>query len=221
MTADRTSAEFSSLTGNLPLQYTDGPDFCTVKDATGGDFALTVQPELMQMMERALLDREHAQRLEDSADEAYEKHAKKIFGMHNPRTIDSITHFYAGWNAATACRTPAVTESEARQMVIEANNSLYGSRGYFHSLDGGPFNKYHLAEGIEKLKADNNRLYGLVESLRASLTSCRTSYCGYAITKPDEQYPKVLADFWREIQRIDKIARDALPDSSTLPETGK
>lgn len=38
----------------LPLQYEDGPDYCTVKDAQGRDFALTMQPELMQAMERAL-----------------------------------------------------------------------------------------------------------------------------------------------------------------------
>lgn len=42
---------------------------------------------------------------------------------------------------------------EARQLVIEANNSLYGSQGYFHSLNGGDFDKYHLARGIEDLKA--------------------------------------------------------------------
>ncbi|MBR0946699.1 hypothetical protein ABIF68_007827 [Bradyrhizobium japonicum] len=47
--------------------------------------------------------------------------------------------------------------NEARQMVIEANNSLYGSQGYFHSLDGGPFDRYHLSRGIEKLKATNRR----------------------------------------------------------------
>lgn len=38
----------------LPLQYEDGPDYCTVKDAQGRDFALTMQPELMRAMERAL-----------------------------------------------------------------------------------------------------------------------------------------------------------------------
>ena len=38
----------------LPLQYEDGPDYCTVKDAQGRDFALTMQPELMKAMERAL-----------------------------------------------------------------------------------------------------------------------------------------------------------------------
>lgn len=39
------------LLGNLPLQYADGPDYCTVTDATGGAFALTVQPELMKLLE--------------------------------------------------------------------------------------------------------------------------------------------------------------------------
>ena len=38
---------------------------------------------------------------------AYEKHAKKIFGANNPKTLDSITHFYAGWTAARAAPTPS------------------------------------------------------------------------------------------------------------------
>jgi len=38
----------------LPLQYEDGPDYCTVKDAQGRDFALTTQPDLMKAMEKAL-----------------------------------------------------------------------------------------------------------------------------------------------------------------------
>lgn len=51
--------EVSAATGDepdsrLPLQYEDGPDYCTVKDAQGRDFALTMQPELMRAMERAL-----------------------------------------------------------------------------------------------------------------------------------------------------------------------
>ena len=44
------------LLENLPLRYHDGPDFCTVRDRKGGDFALTVQPELMQLMERAAIE---------------------------------------------------------------------------------------------------------------------------------------------------------------------
>ena len=42
---------------------------------------------------------------------------------------------------------------EARGLVTEANNSLYGSQGYFHSLNGGPYDKYHLASRIENLKS--------------------------------------------------------------------
>lgn len=46
----------SSGESKLPLQYEDGPDYCTVRDAQGRDFALTMQPELMKAMEKALLD---------------------------------------------------------------------------------------------------------------------------------------------------------------------
>lgn len=38
----------------LPLQYEDGPDYCTVRDAQGRDFALTMQPDLLRAMEKAL-----------------------------------------------------------------------------------------------------------------------------------------------------------------------
>lgn len=40
----------------LPLQYEEGPDYCTVRDAQGRDFALTMQPDLMKAMEKALSD---------------------------------------------------------------------------------------------------------------------------------------------------------------------
>jgi hypothetical protein len=52
--------------GNLPLQYVDGPDYCTVTDATGGAFALTVQPELMKLMEAAALQRSGVQSRDDA-----------------------------------------------------------------------------------------------------------------------------------------------------------
>ncbi len=38
----------------FPLRYEDGPDYCTVKDARGKDFALTVQPDVLKEMEIAL-----------------------------------------------------------------------------------------------------------------------------------------------------------------------
>ena len=50
---------------------------------------------------------------------------------------------------------------DAREVITEANNSLYGSQCYFLSLDGGPPNKYHLAEGIERLKSNAKALRSL------------------------------------------------------------
>lgn len=46
---------------------------------------------------------------------------------------------------------------EARQLVTEANNSLFGSQAYFHSMNGGPFDRYHLSRGIEQIKDDARR----------------------------------------------------------------
>jgi hypothetical protein len=43
------------MLARLPLEYIEGQDFCTVRDATGADFALTIRPQLMQLMERALI----------------------------------------------------------------------------------------------------------------------------------------------------------------------
>jgi len=48
---------------------------------------------------------------------------------------------------------------EAKALVVEANNSLYGSQGYFHYLNGGAFDKYHLATGIEALKFSSRRAH--------------------------------------------------------------
>lgn len=53
------------------------------------------------------------------------------------------------------------------------------------------------------------------DALVKALEGCRTAYCGYVITDSD-QYPEVLARFWKEIQRIDGIARAAL-DAAAAP----
>ena len=58
---------------------------------------------------------------------------------------------------------------EARQLVIEANNSLYGSQGYFHSLNGGEFDKYHLSRGIEDLKTSATEAMSRSRYLESSL----------------------------------------------------
>jgi hypothetical protein len=63
-----------------------------------------------------------------------------------------IERIWRALAAEAALEALQAERDEARLLVTEANNSLYGSQGYFHSLNGGPFDKYHLARGIENLK---------------------------------------------------------------------
>lgn len=48
-----------------------------------------------------------------------------------------------------------------------------------------------------------------IKELEAGLTACRTNYAGYTITKKDD-YPLVVKNFWKELQRIDGRARALL-----------
>src|ERR1035441_5843436 len=41
-----------------------------------------------------------------------------------------------------------------KKVIAGANNSLFGSDGFFLSLNEGPPNEHHLAKPIEKLKAE-------------------------------------------------------------------
>ena len=75
---------------------------------------------------------------------------------------------------------------EARTLVTEANNSLYGSQGYFHSLNGGAFDKYHLATGIENLKS-----YGRKEYRRAEAAEARCSALEQALEDEREACAKI------------------------------
>lgn len=69
---------------------------------------------------------------------------------------------------------------QAKALVTEANNSLFGSQGYFHSLNGGPFDKHHLSSAIEDLKARALK----AESLRDELVGALKPYA--AILTEDE-----------------------------------
>lgn len=62
---------------------------------------------------------------------------------------------------------------EARAQIIDANNSLFGSLGFFLSLDGGPTNPRHLSEAIEKLKAYGSEQWRRAESAEQSLSALR------------------------------------------------
>lgn len=56
---------------------------------------------------------------------------------------------------------------EARLLVAWANNSLYGSQGYFHSKNGGPFDEHHLDSAIEEIKALANKRWQEIAALQA------------------------------------------------------
>lgn len=62
-----------------------------------------------------------------------------------------------------------------REVVAKANNSLYGSQGFFLSLDGGPADKYHLARPIEKMKAELNYRYRDLQEKERNLTVARNT----------------------------------------------
>ncbi len=60
---------------------------------------------------------------------------------------------------------------EARQLVTEANNSLFGSQAYFHSMNGGPFDRYHLSRGIEQIKDDARRHWQESQAAESALAA--------------------------------------------------
>lgn len=51
--------------------------------------------------------------------------------------------------------------AEAKAVIAWANNSLFGSHGFFLSLNGGPANEHHLDMPIEALKKDSRELHQL------------------------------------------------------------
>ena len=107
-------------------------------------------------------------------------------------------------------REAARALEEAKALVAEANNSLYGSHGYFHSKDGGSFDKYHLATAIEKLK-DGARAWARVQSAAEHVT-----HYAYGRT-PDEQVGQVAFQIIRE--RREYAGRDLSRDRSDPTET--
>jgi len=66
---------------------------------------------------------------------------------------------------------PGTTDAEAA--IIEANNSLYGSQGFFLSVNGGEPDKYHLSRPIEELKARANREWRRAEALNLENAALR------------------------------------------------
>ena len=78
-------------------------------------------------------------------------------------------------------------------MIAWANNSLYGSHGFFLSLDGGPANEHHLDNGIEELKDIVRRKFSNGTAM---------------IWQPIETAPRdgTLIDLWSSRERIANCA---------------
>lgn len=99
-----------------------------------------------------------------------------------------------------------------RAVITEANNSLYGSQGFFMSLSGEkPAHKHHLAEGIEELKTRSSKNWQGREMLREALTpslETKQAYMGeFSIPFPmlDEDGGEVIAKVnvpWTTIKEI-------------------
>jgi len=98
-------------------------------------------------------------------------------GMPDQVTVGALAH-----EAAAEIERLRRERDEARTIVVEANNSLYGSQWYFHSTNGGPFDKYHLARPIEELKS----------RARDALTA------ESAVAAAWEEAARVAKDRWRE-----------------------
>jgi hypothetical protein len=56
--------------------------------------------------------------------------------------------------------------ARAKAVITEANNSLFGSQGYFLSLNGGPADKHHLSRPIEELKRSTRQNWQMAEALK-------------------------------------------------------
>jgi hypothetical protein len=83
------------------------------------------------------------------------------FTVDNPGLAIAIaTAHHSALRAEKAKSEGLEAERDSDREVIEwANNSLYGSLGYFVSLNGGERDKLHLARGIEDLKTANRKGY--------------------------------------------------------------
>jgi hypothetical protein len=70
----------------------------------------------------------------------------------------------------------ANTFNAAVEVITEANNSLYGSQAFFMSKDGGPPNKYHIAEAAEEVKAYSRKYQAALTGLDEELAALKVEF---------------------------------------------
>ena len=59
--------------------------------------------------------------------------------------------------------------AELEKVIAWANNSLFGSHGFFLSINGGEDNEHHLDEGIENLKQQNRDYWSRIAELEGNI----------------------------------------------------
>ena len=89
-------------------------------------------------------------------------------------------------------------------VVGDSEHGIYPIWAKCGPLDVQPATAHGSDDAAFIVKAVNSH-----DKLVKALMECRTSYSGYAMTN-SERYPELMANFWKEIKRIDGIARAAL-----------
>lgn len=103
-------------------------------------------------------------------------------------------------------------EQDIRERAIAwANNSLYGSLGFFLSMNGGPADEHHLDRGIEDMKQYSNKQYHRILELEAALRQIAQPTYG---TEPSNTDAERADIYWGHLSRFQRIAREALPNWS-------
>lgn len=96
--------------------------------------------------------------------------------------------------------------AEAKRVIAWANNSLFGSHGFFLSVNGGPANEHHLDEAIEKLKTYGHTEYQRAEQSEARALEYKTEHAALLGTS---QWQEVeIADLRDDVKRHMKIASE-------------
>lgn len=89
----------------------------------------------------------------------------------------------------------------AKKIIAWANNSLYGSHGFFLSLDGGEPNEHHLDSQIEIIKASANKACNKLTTVQEEAERLRG--------ERDALAGRVL-DREREIERLQRVESDLI-----------
>lgn len=78
----------------------------------------------------------------------------------------STDRFYYAGNVDAHIKQLEQTIAKLEKVIGWANNSLYGSHGFFLSTNGGEDNEHHLDSAIEKLKEQTREQYATIAAQR-------------------------------------------------------